>query len=44
MEQKPKQKPEEMPEYQDKLWQSVIRRCRDAGMKDEEILSWLEEM
>lgn len=39
-----KQRPEEMPEYQSKLWQAVIKACREAGQTDEEILSWLETM
>ena len=35
---------EDMPEYQDKLFQSVIQACRKAGQSDKEILSWLEEL
>ncbi len=29
-------------DYQDPLSQGVIRHCREKGMADEEILSWLE--
>ena len=40
--QEKKLRPEEMPEYQDKLSQSVIRACREEGNSDEEILEFLK--
>ena len=34
--------PEEMPEYQDKLSQSIIKAGREEGNSDEEILEFLK--
>ena len=39
--QEKKMRPEEMPEYQDELSQSVIRAGRKAGYSDERILDGL---
>ena len=39
-----KLKPEEMPEYQNKLAQSVIQAGRKAGHSDEQILEFLDSM
>ena len=39
-----KLKPEEMPEYQDKLSQAIIRELRKDNMTDERIIEELEAL